>query len=328
MKVTRIRRVVCIAVFCVVGTVLMLAVGASTCLALKPGEISLVSEMHTGYCAIAAMDPDEKVRNPDYMAEKLLPPNFWVLSPLLPDYKRARAFIAAYRVSRYYTANALTRHIDGILLTMGDNGLKQVVNIGAGFDSRPYRFGKQMPGVHFFEIDQPAMLDAKIKRVKEVVGGLPHSVTYIPIDNRSQPVFDALKRAGYQENLKTLFIWECAAGFTESDVANQTLRSIGKHAAAGSEVVFDYIVDEVVRGDFSRYRGAYFSAVRLTANGEPWKFGIPEDEVEDFVSQRGLKLISDLGDKELTKNYLIRSNGKPDGHPTPWRRVIHASVGR
>ena len=29
--------------------------------------------------------------------------------------------------------------------------LKQVVMIGAGFDTRPYRFGKQMPGVAFYE---------------------------------------------------------------------------------------------------------------------------------------------------------------------------------
>ncbi len=327
MKMTWLSIVISAAVFCAFGAIWS-GGGVPPATALEPGEVSLVAEIHAGYRAIGAMHPDKKVQNPDYLAKELLPPNFWTIGPLLPDYKRARMFIKTYRINRYFTANALTRHIDGILTRMGANGLTQVVNIGAGFDSRAYRFAKEMPGVKFFELDQPATLKAKMERVKAVLGALPPHVTYIPVDNRSKTIFESLNRSGYQSNVKTLFIWEGASSYTEREVAEQTLRSISTQAAPGSEVVFDYIVDEVVRGDYGKYRAARFSALRLTINGEPWRFGIPEGRAESFVSEHGLKFISDLGAKELTKRYLILSNGEPDGKATPWWRVTHARVER
>jgi methyltransferase (TIGR00027 family) len=104
----------------------------------------------------------------------------------------------------------MTWHIDAILQKIAAKNLKQVVNIGAGFDSRPYRFGKQLPHVRFFELDQPATLSRKKEMVKAEFGELPTGVTYIPIDYRTQTIFDSLKRAGYDEKEKTLFIWEGA----------------------------------------------------------------------------------------------------------------------
>ena len=69
-------------------------------------------------------------------------------------------------------------------------------------------------------------------------------------------------------------------------------------------------------------------AVRLSANGEPLKFGIPEGFSRKYVNQRGLKVISDLGPKELSKKYLVRSDGSIDGSPTAFVRVMHAKVER
>ena len=328
MQNNRLQHPCSILVFSIIIAVVVLLLNIPTSQALKPGEVSVVAEMQTGFRAVAAMDPDEKVRNPDYLAEKFLTPNFWFFGPLVKDYKKSRAFIKFYRGSRYYTINALTWHVDNILKDISEKNLEQVVNIGAGFDSRPYRFGKQMPNVHFFELDQPATLTRKIEMVKSEFGKLPQEVSYIPVNSRTQYIFDSLKRAGYDENKKTLFIWEGATQHTDREVVNFTLEYIAEHAAPGSEVVFDYICDEVVRGDYSKYRGARFLAVRLSANGEPLKFGIPEGFSREYVTQRGLKVISDLGPKELAKKYLVRSDGSIDGAPTAFVRVMHAKVER
>jgi methyltransferase (TIGR00027 family) len=328
MQNNRLNHSCTILVFPIVLVAVVLSISIPSSQALKPGEVSLVAEMQTGFRAIAAMDPDEKIRNPDYLAEKFLTPNFWFFGPLVKDYKKSRAFIKFYRGSRYYTINALTWHVDNILKDISEKNLEQVVNIGAGFDSRPYRFGKQMPNVHFFELDQPATLALKIEMVKNEFGRLPAGVSYIPVNYRTQYIFDSLKRAGYDENKKTLFIWEGATPQTDREVVEYTLEYIAKHSAPGSEVVFDYICDEVVRGDYSKYRGARFMAVRLSANGETLKFGIPEGHSREFITQHGLKVISDLGSKELAKRYLVRSDGSIDGSPTAFVRVMHAKVER
>jgi len=315
-------------VSCIVFTALIFSGHIPICQALKPGEVSLTAEQATGMRAVAAMDPDEKVRNPDYLAEKFLTPNFWFFGSLSKDYKKSRAVMKFYRINSYYSVNAFTKHIDGILQKNAAANLKQVVNIGAGFDSRPYRFGKQMPHVRFFELDQPATLNLKKEMVIATFGSLPSGLIYIPIDYRTRTIFDALKEAGYDENQKTLFIWEAVTQYTNRKIVDLTMRSIVRHSAPGSELVFSYIFDEVVRGDYSKYRGARFAAVRLTACGEPWKFGIAEGQAVGFVTQRGLKVISDLGSKELAQKYLVRSDGTIDGFPTAYGRLMHATVGR
>lgn len=295
-------------------------------LGLKPGEVSLAEERRAGFRAIAAMDPDEKVRNPDYLAGRLLPPEFWFFGLLTYDYTSTKKFIDAHRISAYYTANAVTWHIDAILQNMAERGVKQVVHIGAGFDSRPYRFGNKMPGVRFFELDLPATQDQKKKMVRAVFGKLPANVTYIPFDYRSKPFFDVLKRAGYNRRWETLFIWEGTTMLTDREVVDNTLRSIAERSGPGSEVVFDYVFDAVVRSDFSKYRGARYEVVESAAKGEPWKFGIAQGQTDEFVAQRGLNVISDLGADALAHKYLVRSSGSRDGMPTPYYRIVHAVV--
>jgi len=71
---------------------------------------------------------------------------------------------------------------------------------------------------------------------------------------------------------------------------------------------------------------AFERAIEMAEKGEPYIFGIPEGEAEDFVNQRGLKVLSELGPDELTKRYLVRSDGSVDGPTARFARIIHAAV--
>jgi len=298
------------------------------CSSTKPGKVALTAELTTGLRAVAAMEPDEKIRNPDYLAEQFLTPAFWFYGPFRKNFEASKEYINFYRINGYYTANACTKLIDAILENLAKQGLKQVVNIGAGLDSRPYRFQKQMPNVRFFEIERPAAMAYKKERVKAVLGKIPAEVVYIPLDFHTQKIDGALKKAGYDENLKTLFIWEGITAFIDEAAVDSTLRFIARHSAPGSEVVFDYILDDLVRGDFKKFPRARFYAVRRSTSGEPWKFGIAEGSANEFVSQRGLKVISDYGPDELARQYLIRSDGALDGRPSAYARIMHAGVSK
>jgi methyltransferase (TIGR00027 family) len=328
MRVNRRHRPKMFIVCCIICSALFLTVAIGESQALKPGEVSYTAEMAAGMRAVAAKDPDEKIRNPDDLAEKFLPPNFWFFSSWHKDYQKSKEFIKFYRVSGYYTVNAMTKHVDDILKMMAAKGLKQVVNIGAGFDSHPYRLGKQMPNVRFFEVDLPPTQKRKKEMVTALFGQLPATVTYVPIDYRTQTIFENLLNAGYDENLKTLFIWTGGMVYSDAKIVEMTLRSIAKHCKSESELVFSYIFDELVQGDFNRYLGAWYASVRNKVAGEPWKFGIAEGKAEEFVAERGFKVISDLGSKELAENYLVKSDGTIDGNPTSFVRIMHAIVDR
>jgi methyltransferase (TIGR00027 family) len=272
------------------------------------------------------MDPDEKIRNPDSMAKLFLTPAFWFWTALDEDYDKSKQFIKYYRVSTYYTQNACTKHIDGILQAAAGKGLEQVVIIGAGLDSRAYRFQQQMPGVRFFEVDLPATVARKKELILAAVGKIPTTVAYVPADYRNGKMDRALKNAGYDRKRMTLYIWEGATRYIDAAAVNRTMQFIAQNAAPGSELVFDYIPDDIARGDFSKIPWARFQAVRMTAYGHPWKFGIAKDKAGEFVTSRGFGVISDLGSGELAQRYLVRSDGSIDGKPTPYVRILHAVV--
>lgn len=294
--------------------------------AAQLGDMPVTAEFSAAMRAIAAMDPDEKIRNPDTMAKKFLSPAFWFWTALDEDYDKSKQFIKYYRVSTYYTSNACTKHIDGILESAAGNGLQQVVIIGAGLDSRAYRFQQQTPKAKFFEVDLPAAVACKKELVQSVIGKVPETVAYVSADYRNGGIGDALIQAGYNNKSKTLFIWEGVTRYIDAESVDGTLRFIAENAAPGSELVFDYIFEDITQGDFSKMPFARFQSVRMAAYGHPWKFGIAPEKAGDFVKSRGFEVISDLGAGQLAKRYLVRSDGGIDGTPAPYFRIMHAVV--
>lgn len=310
---------------CLLVTFCLLAVlGAIPAMSAQLGDIPVTEEFAAGMRAVAAMDPDEKIRNPDTMARKFLSPAFWFWTALDEDYEQSQKFIKFYRVSSYYTFNACTKHIDGILQDASGKGLQQVVIIGAGLDSRAYRFHKQMPGIRFFEVDLPAAVARKKELVQAAVGKPPKGLVYVAVDYRNGGIDRTLKQAGYDRKQKTLFICEGVTRYVDAAAVDRTMQFIAKNSTAGSELVFDYIPHGIASGDFSKMPWARFQAIRMAAYGHPWKFGIAKDKAGEFVTSRGFNVLSDLGAGELTQRYLVRSDGSIDGKVTPYLRIIHA----
>ena len=91
------------------------------------------------------------------------------------------------------------------------------------------------------------------------------------------------------KNAKRLFICEGVTRYIDAAAVDQTMQFIAKNAAPGSELVFDYIFDDIARGDFSKMPWARFQAVRMAAYGHPWKFGIAPDKAGEFVTRQGFR---------------------------------------
>jgi methyltransferase (TIGR00027 family) len=222
----------------------------------------------------------------------------------------------------YFFVQARTKHIDVILSESLKNGITQVVNLGAGYDSRAYRFHQTSPIVRFFEIDLPEMVANKKERVKKIFGNLPKWVVYVPIDFNKQNLNKELIKAGFDKNKKTLFIWEGVTMYISQEAVVATLRFITDESASGSQVVFDYVSKSIVE------KKNHFNQFDEGANawGEPIIFGIEDDTVEKFISQIGLKLISDMGPLEMTNKYLIRTDCQVAGYMRGNTKIAYAVV--
>ncbi len=294
--------------------------------AVEPGSLSITAEAVTATRAIFSQHPDEKVRNDDHMAMGMVHPDYWHYSLMADDFDAYQKIVKTFRVTTAHYVNARTKHIDAILHEAAADGIAQVVNLGAGYDSRAYRFRKAMPTVKFFEIELPEMVIEKKRRLKQVLGEVPDYVAYVPIDFNTQTIPGELRKAGYDSNLKTLFIWEGVTMYISAEAVDSTLKFVSSQSAPGSSVVFDYMPLAVIQGDFSKYKDVRSLTFWVAYKGEPFIFGIPEGDSVPYVKQRGLSVLSDIGPQEMEKRYLTRSDGKLDGPCSSGFRIMHASV--
>ncbi len=309
-----------------VALLLVLLIGLPTALAVEPGKLSITAEGTTAARAIFHMHPDEKVRNEDHMAKALVHPDYWHYAIISDQLEPTMTIYKTFRMSTAFFVNARTIHIDNILKRAAAEGIGQVVNLGAGYDSRAYRFHSAMPDVKFFEIELPDMVVEKKKRLKRALGAVPSYVSFVPIDFNTQSIPGELDKAGYDPALKTLFIWEGVTMYISADAVDSTLKFIASQSAPGSSVVFDYMPQELILGNFDQYKDVRSLAFWVKYRGEPFVFGIAEGTSASFVEKRGLKVLSDIGPKEMESRYLTLSNGQLLGPCSSGFRIMHAVV--
>lgn len=295
--------------------------------AVKPGEVSWTAEGVCGTRAVGATAPDAKIRNPDYMAVKFVSPAYWRYSAFTKgNYAQNIRVVKAYRADTYFLVNARTHKIDEALIDFAKRGLEQVVVLGAGFDTRAYRFGKSLPSVKFFELDLPATLRRKQELVENAIGHIPDDVVYAPIDFNTETIVEALVRVGYDPMKKSYFVWEGVTMYITEAAVKATLDFIVNHSAPGSEVVFDYLLAGVAARDWKRYPRAMVLATLCAVHDEPWIFGFPEPSARQFVEDAGLEVLEDLDGRAMTVKYMTKSDGTVDGYAGDHWGLLHARV--
>ena len=164
--------------------------------------------------AVGSHDPDPSVRNPDWLAERILGSkerailgDHYAITAMDQDYRVA---MRNPRVARTVTGMAVrTRFTDDHVLKAVAEGAVQVVNLGAGFDTRGYRFRNELSKTRIYEIDYGPTQEYKRRRLTEVAGPPASNLRYVPIDFTREQIADVfLERAGYRRDSKTVFIWE------------------------------------------------------------------------------------------------------------------------
>ena len=174
--------------------------------------------------AIESQKPEARRICYDPYARAFIPTVTYVLVKLIVDsglYERMGPGAVGFITVR-------ERYIDDYLKTGLTEGLDQVVILGAGFDTRAYR----IPGIektHVFEIDYPATQEVKRKGLKKVIDPLPGYVTFVPMDFNTQSLGQQLPASGYNEQAKTLFVWQGVTYFLEAKGVDSTLDFIAHH---------------------------------------------------------------------------------------------------
>jgi methyltransferase (TIGR00027 family) len=236
----------------------------------------------------------------DPLARRLISPAFYLLGRLFANYgERKGPGVIGFLVTR-------CRYIDDYLQACLDTGLDQLVILGAGLDSRAYRFGQLKGRVKVFEVDHPATQQVKLEKLEKIFGKQPEHVTYVPVDF-DEETLHKLFDFGYSRQEKTLFIWEGVVYYLAAEAVDQTLGFVVKNSGSGSSIIFDYLYTSALtaahkRGEIVRMQRAR----RYT--GEGLVFGIEEGQVEEFLRVRGYTQVQNVTSKDLKRIYFTGVN--------------------
>jgi methyltransferase (TIGR00027 family) len=225
-------------------------------------------------------------------------------------------------IGHHYYVIARTRYIDDFLQECFANEIQQVVIMGAGFDSRAYRFD-ELKKIPVFEVDHPATMAKKKENIQKKLGSLPNNVVYVPIDFLKEKISDKLVQCGYSGKSKSLFIWEGTTPYLIPESVDETLAFVSSNSGKDSSIIFDYILKSVVNGTCD-LEGAKNEFEKMNKTSEPLTFGIEKEKIESFLVDRGFQNVKDVGSEYLKELYF------KDQHRNrkikPWWRIVHATT--
>jgi methyltransferase (TIGR00027 family) len=256
--------------------------------------------------ACANREPDIRFRGPDDMAQIFLPRAASVLIavPALRNLFVRR--LAPPGIYEYVLAR--TKLLDEVFVQALTSGFRQIVLLGAGFDTRALRFAAQNRGTTVFEMDVPTTQQAKIDILRRKGVPLAGELVFVPIDFNKQSLAAALAQAGYRDGQRDLFLWEGVTMYLTPQAVDDTLAFVRNTAAPGSWLAFDYLYASVLRRE-GRYYGEKQIYNTVSRAGEAWTFGLEEGELEDFLRERGFKLLAHYTPTELEQRYLVAAEG-------------------
>ncbi|MGA7049938.1 MAG: hypothetical protein WBZ37_01435 [Mycobacterium sp.] len=118
--------------------------------------------------------------------------------------------------------------------------------------------------------------------------------------------------------------WEGVTPYLDLEAVDEVLGFVMASAAAGSAIVFDYILRSVVEGTCG-LRGAANEFAKMSRSTEPLAFGFDEGRAPAFLASQGFQNVVDVGAEELISRYFDPC-GK-DRYIKPWWRMISGEVG-
>jgi methyltransferase (TIGR00027 family) len=288
----------------------------------KPSETALLAALHR---AIAHQEHKNEKFGPDHLAEYFLPSHF----RFFIKFKKVRANtknrfnqflpgLHAYMMAR-------TAHFDAVFVDALKNKVPQIVFLGAGYDTRAYRFAGLNTATKIFELDIAPTQNRKKKCLKKAPITAQQQVILTPIDFNKETLGHVLERVGYDNTQKTLFLWEGVSYYLEAESVAATLAFIARTTHPENVIVFDYVVS-VAEGNHDLFGADEFLQTMKDRHGhEALMFAIPEGETAVYLAQQGLKMVFHLENKEIENTYLLNEDGALIGNITGLFRFVSAS---
>jgi methyltransferase (TIGR00027 family) len=277
---------------------------------MKEEKPSISAEIDAGVRNFETNKPEHERLCYDPIAIAFIGKTGRVIRKIPPLLRLVRWYIKQRHPFLYDCIPARTRYIDEYVNHCIDDGIEQLIILGAGYDSRAYRMERLKEKIVVFEIDLPTIQKLKIQRLKKIINPLPSNVVYIPIDFNTETLQQKMAQGGYDKDKKSLFIWEGVTPYLTAEAVDETLHYVATNSRPGSFLVFTYILKSVVDGTCELKEAA---RIRKAFDIEGLMFGIEEGTIESFMSERGYHKINEISGDYYESEYFTGKNQNRKG---------------
>jgi methyltransferase (TIGR00027 family) len=257
---------------------------------------------------LATLDPREEIAGPDTLAEIFVPEDR--RASLREPMIRQWAMKNRIPPGMYEFMIARTAFFDQVVQRALSEDLPQIVFLGAGYDSRSYRFTGMIRNTRIFELDIQPTQRRKMALLHQAGISIPDQLVFVSINFNTDSMEQRLSQAGFDRNRKSLFVWEGVTPYLSAEVVDETLKTIASISPAGSLIGFDYESQLPERSNDPVMKQIR-EYMRKQHPDEPILFGVKDGEIESFLSSRGYQIEDHLNSTDMEKRFLSLHDSTP-----------------
>lgn len=171
--------------------------------------------------ALAACDPRKEIAGGDQLAEIFLDDER--RKPLKDPAIRAWIMRNKLTPGAYEFMIVRTAYMDEVVKKALNENIGQIVFLGAGYDSRPYRFRSLIQDTVLFELDTRLTQERKKACLQRAQVEVPDRVRFVPVNFEAADLQARLAEAGYCPAKSGLFIWEGVSYYLTPEESTQNV---------------------------------------------------------------------------------------------------------
>ena len=183
-----------------------------------------------------------------------------------------------------------------------DAGIEQVAVIGAGYDSRAWRFRRD--GVQFFELDHGATQQDKARQAPRP------GPTYVEADLTAEGAADALLEHGLDASRPALFVVEGVTMYLGEEVVRYQLGELGRSSAVGGRLAVDFQPPRDA-GTSQHHRQMRLQGLARTGSGETFRLLVDRPQAVELVEASGWDVNEETSMREAARALVPRESRLP-----------------
>ena len=214
-----------------------------------------------------------------------------------------------------------TRYIEDVYRAATDDGIDQLVLLGAGFDTTSLHW--RGPPLTIYEVDAPSTQVVKRSITESLaVRAVDSSVAWVPCDFETDLLCERLLSSGFDPMRSSVVAWIGVSMYLTRDTIVATLSDLARLCAPGSQLILDYIDADVVDGQ-SRWKDARRAARAVKRRGEQFRTGFSSMDLDALLVDHGFECGGHTRIPSLLERYAPAHVSGPVGND--WLAITTAT---